>query len=356
MKCRATGCAVCTRFSKQRLKQTQQIIRWFLQRSGKANVSHSECLNPHSIGTTHELGRPKPLIGQRDTRHLTTHALPPSHGGKCRLPVPPRKTSRPPGGAAAPAPAPAPAPRPLGRAGPRPPPSGVTPSMQRGAPLPLPPLPLPGGEDGGGRRGGSGDPAHGRRGAAQNRPPQGRHLVREERGGSGGPARAVPPPPGPLGCRRDRPPSPRHPPTRSRGRLDVPPAAGKVEAGDKGKEAALFPALPGARFAQLLPGGERPPGCGGASAWPGLRAGGGEAPRSAPCGGGPAGSSAAAGARCRVAAPDGGPGARRGLVLAARGVLRWGRGPCYQAFLPLSRRKWPRLHLHVIRNDIYTLA
>lgn len=239
-----------------------------------------------------------------------------------------RKTSRPRGGAASPGPAPAPAPRLLGRAGPRPPPAGVTPSMQRGALLPLPPLPLPGGEDGGGRRGGSGDPAHGRRGAAQNRPPQGRHLVRDERGGSGGPARAAPPAPG-ASWLPEGPTSFPSPP-RSREWLDVPPAAGKVEASDKGREAVPFPALPAARFPQLLPGGVRPPGCGGASVRPGLRAGGGEAPRSAPGGGGQGGSGAAAGARCRVAAPDGGHGARRGLVLAARGVLGWGR----RALLP----------------------
>lgn len=118
----------CTRFRKERLKQAQQIIRWFLQRSGKANVRHSEYLNPHSTCTTHELGRPKALMGRRGTRDPITHALPPSRGGKWRPPVPPRKTSRPPGGAAATAPAPGSAPRPLGRAGPRPPPQASLPA------------------------------------------------------------------------------------------------------------------------------------------------------------------------------------------------------------------------------------
>lgn len=126
----------CTRFRKERLKQAQQTIRWFLQRSGKANVSHSEYLSPHSTCTTHELGRPKALMGRRGTRDPITHALPPSRGGKWRPPVLPRKTSRPPGGAAATAPAPGSAPRPLGRAGPRPPRRRHSQHAARRAPAP----------------------------------------------------------------------------------------------------------------------------------------------------------------------------------------------------------------------------
>lgn len=200
--CQATGCTLRTRFRQERLKQTQQIVRWFLRRSAKANASHTDYLNPprylHNntddiiigimvIQATHLAARRKGSNYARSPitalREMSPARRSPAVGAQRA-----RGTSRPRGGAAPPgpalAPAPAPAPRLVGRAGPRPPPAGVTPSMQRGALLPLPPLPLPGGEDGGGRRGGFGDSAHGRRGAAQNRPPQGRHLVREERGGA----------------------------------------------------------------------------------------------------------------------------------------------------------------------------
>lgn len=350
-----------------RLKQTQQIIRWFLHRSGKANASHKDYLNSpqylHNttagiIVSSYELWRSKPLIWQRGIRDLMTHALPLRHWGKRRLPASPggddetagtgRKTSRPRGGAAPPGPDPAPAPRLLGRAGPRPPHAGVTPSMQRGALLPLPPLPLPGGEDGGGRRGGSGDPAHGRRGAAQNRPPQGRHLVRDERGGSGGPARAAPPAPGRLGCRRDRPPSPR-PPAPGSGSTSL-PLPGKWRRVTRAGRQCRSPRFSPLASRSSCQAGSGRPGAAGPRRGPGCGREAGRHRGQRPAGEGREGAARlprrAAEWQPRMAGPQ-----RAGGLFWLREEYWGGEELCYQAVLPLSRLKWPLLHLRVVRND-----
>lgn len=318
---------------------------------------HSICTTPQPV-SSYELWRCKPLIWQRGIRDLMTHALPLRHWGKRRLPASPggddetagtgRKTSRPRGGAAPPGPDPAPAPRLLGRAGPRPPHAGVTPSMQRGALLPLPPLPLPGGEDGGGRRGGSGDPAHGRRGAAQNRPPQGRHLVRDERGGSGGPARAAPPAPGRLGCRRDRPPSPR-PPAPGSGSTSL-PLPGKWRRVTRAGRQCRSPRFSPLASRSSCQAGSGRPGAAGPRRGPGCGREAGRHRGQRPAGEGREGAARlprrAAEWQPRMAGPQ-----RAGGLFWLREEYWGGEELCYQAVLPLSRLKWPLLHLRVVRND-----
>lgn len=178
-----------------------------------------------------------------------------------------------------------------------------------------------------------------------SKPPSARATPGEGGAGEGsdGPARAAPAAPGAAWLPEGPDLLSLAPPTRrSRGRLGGSPAAGKAEAGDKGRQAPRrwslrFPCS----FLRLCRAG--------AAAW--VRRGLGLARAAGrPRGQRPAGAGAA------PAAPEGAPGARGGS-LGLREELWGGREELgCQASLPLSRLKWPRLHLQVVRNEICTLA
>lgn len=239
--------------------------------------------------------------------------------------------------------------------------------MQRGPLLPLLPPPLlPGGEDGGGRRGGSGDSAHGRRGAAENRPPQGRHLVREGRGARADLRGLLPSSPASLGWRRDRPPFPQ--PSQLL-RAARPPACaggcrerGGGRAGCRGRGGSTASSASRRPGPSAPSGGDRPPRCGGSRLGLGCWRPAGQGRAAETPGGGRHRGQLPAGRRgrgregrerrdWRGAEPDGGRcqrGARRprGACWTARGEVlkrglrrRTGCPLCSRAFLPLSRLK-----------------